>query len=183
MLPTMKRNFIGALAALSLVAAAPAPALAWGEKEQNALVGLVAAGIIGTLIYNDARKKQAVPAARGTYQDPYGYGRAPRRHQTQTQWQYQPRQPVYTAPTNYLPDATAGLYDSPAARAFGRYTPGQRRLIQARLANAGYYSGRIDGAFGPMTYRAVMAIADDATGRGQMSSMQGAIQFYDALLG
>ncbi|WP_413867436.1 peptidoglycan-binding domain-containing protein, partial [Albidovulum sp.] len=59
----------------------------------------------------------------------------------------------------------------------------ERRRIQARLADAGYYRGGIDGAFGPMTYQAIMAIAGDSTGTGQLGSMAGAHEFYDTILG
>ena len=58
-----------------------------------------------------------------------------------------------------------------------------RRAIQSRLANAGYYNGGIDGSFGPMTYRAILAIAGDSTGTDQVGTMSGALEFYDAILG
>ncbi len=165
MLPKIRNTATAAIAALSIAAAMPAPALAWGEKEQNALAAIVAAGVIGTLILQDKKRRAApVRTAPGYYQPRY-------------------QEPRYTAPTRYEPAAPAGIYSTPAARAFNSYSPAERRRIQARLADAGYYRGGIDGAFGPMTYQAIMAIAGDSTGTGQLGSMAGAHEFYDTILG
>lgn len=170
MLLNLRNSATAAIAALSLAVAAPAPALAWGEKEQNALAAIVAAGVIGTLIYKENQRRQTAPVTRAPLQTMPVYSQP--RYQTPT---YQ--QPRYQTP------AVSGIYASPAARAFNSYTPAQRRAIQARLANAGYYQGGLDGAFGPMTYRAVMAIAGDSTGTDQLSTLGGAQEFYDAILG
>jgi hypothetical protein len=167
MLPRFRTSATAALTALSLALALPAPAHAWGERQQNTLAALVAAGLIGTLIYQNSRQRQyAAPVTRAPapqypasrtsrYQEPVAYGSAP----------------------------ISGVSATPAARAFNSYTPAQRRAIQSRLSEAGYYHGGIDGTFGPKTYQAIMAIAGDTSGTGQLTTMSGALEFYDAILG
>ncbi len=175
MLPTIRKTATAAIAALSLAAALPAPAHAWGEKEQNALAALAVAGVVGTLIYKDQQRKKAGVSRQYVaprYQAPAPVYRAPA---------YQ--EPAYREPARYQPDQDSGIYSTAAARAFNSYTHEERRRIQSRLAGAGYYHGGIDGAFGPMTYRAIMAIAGDSTGTDQVSTMRGAFEFYDTLLG
>lgn len=175
MLPNIRKTATAAIAALSIAAAMPAPAFAWGEKEQNTLAALVAAGVVGTLILKDNQRRRAAPVARAPVQTVPVYSQPTYSQPTY----YQPR---YETP-RYEPAAPSGLYATPAARAFNSYGPAERRRIQARLADAGYYRGGIDGAFGPMTYRAVMAIAGASTGTGQLGSMAGAYEFYDTILG
>ncbi|MEZ5779015.1 MAG: peptidoglycan-binding domain-containing protein [Paracoccaceae bacterium] len=165
MLPNFKRNTIAAAAALSLAVSA-APAHAWGEKEQNTLTALVAAGVIGSLIYNQKRKQAA---ASRNYAPQYQTPRATY------------RQPTYQEPTRYQPTQSS-IYATPAARAFNSYSPAERRAIQSRLASWGYYHGGVDGAFGPMTYRAVMAYAGDTQGTAQISTAGGAYGLYDSLI-
>jgi len=177
MLPNVRKTAAAAIAALSLGLAMPAPAFAWGEKEQNALAAIVAAGVIGTLIMNENKRRQAAPVARAPIQAGPGYYQP--RYQERSETRYQDS---YGTP-RYQPSAPSGIYATPAARAFNSYSPTQRRAIQSRLANAGYYHGGLDGAFGPMTYRAIMAIAGDSTGTAQLDSMGGAHEFYDAILG
>ncbi|MCB2115056.1 MAG: peptidoglycan-binding protein [Rhodobacteraceae bacterium] len=166
MLLKLRTTAAAAIAALSLGLALPAPAYAWGEREQNALAAIVAAGIVGTLIVNENKRRHAAPVARAPAPQYY--------------------QPAYTQPRYETPryqPAPSGIYSTPAARAFNSYTPAQRRAIQSRLAGAGYYNGGIDGSFGPMTYRAIMAIAGDSTGTDQLSTMGGVYEFYDTILG
>lgn len=171
MLLNLRKSATAAVAALSLAAAVPAPAFAWGEKEQNALAALIAAGVVGTIILKENNRRHAAPVARAPVPSVPAY--------------YPPtsQPPRYTPPYQSLPQAPSGLYATPAARAFNSYSASQRRSIQARLANAGYYHGGIDGAFGPQTYRAVLAIAGDSSGTDQMETMAGAYEFYDAILG
>ena len=181
MLPKIRTTATAALAALSLGLALPAPAFAWGEKEQNALAAIVAAGVIGTLILNEKKRRNAPPVARAPIQTVPGYYQP--RHEERYQDRYETRyQDQYGTP-RYQPSAPSGIYATPAARAFNSYSAAQRRAIQSRLANAGYYNGGIDGAFGPMTYRAIMAIAGDSTGTAQLDSLGGAHEFYNAILG
>ena len=61
-------------------------------------------------------------------------------------------------------------------------TPAQRRAIQSRLRAFGYYNGRLDGAFGPGTYRAVVAYARDSGGERQLQTQAGAFGIYDSLI-
>lgn len=180
MLPTIRKTATAAIAALSLAAALPAPAHAWGEKEQNALAALAVAGVVGTLIYKDQQRKKAGVSRQylaPRYQEPAPVYRAPVYRAPVY------REPAYREPARYQPDRDSGIYATAAARAFNSYTPEERRRIQSRLAGAGYYQGGIDGTFGPMTYRAIMAIAGDSTGTDQVSTMRGAFEFYDTLLG
>src|SRR5690606_19109510 len=141
-----------AVAALSIAAALPAPAHAWGEKEQNALAAIVAAGVIGTLIMKENQRRRGAPVARAPVQ---GYYQPQYQSRYQPQYQPQYQAPRHSTPARYAPAAPSGLYATPAARAFNSYGPAERRRIQARLADAGYYRGGIDGAFGPMTYQAI----------------------------
>ena len=172
MLATFRKTATAAVAALSLAVALPAPAQAWGERQQNTLAVLAAAGIIGALIYQNNKQRQyAAPVTRAPV----------------TQYQPDP-QPRYLAPSGPMPasypvETMSSVSATPAARAFNTYTLAQRRGIQSRLSQAGYYSGGIDGAFGPMTYRAVMDIADETASPSQMGTMSGALEFYDAILG
>lgn len=166
MLPNIRTSATAALTAISLALALPAPANAWGERQQNTLAALAAAGIIGTLIYQNNRQRQyAAPVTRAPVQQYPRY-----------------QEPRYQEPA-YRSAPIAGVYATPAARAFNSYTPAQRRAIQSRLSQAGYYHGGIDGAFGPQTYRAIMAIAGDTSGANQLATMSGALEFYDAILG
>ncbi len=184
MLPRIRKTATAAIAALSIAAALPAPAHAWGEKEQNALAAIVAAGVIGTLIMKENQRRRSAPVARAPAQG-YSQPQYQPQYQPRYQPQYQPQYqaPRHTTPARYAPAAPSGLYATPAARAFNSYSPAERRSIQARLADAGYYRGGIDGAFGPMTYQAIMAIAGDSTGTDQLGSMAGAHEFYDTILG
>lgn len=173
MLPNFRTSATAAITALSLALALPAPAHAWGEKEQN-LAALAAAGIIGTLIWQRTQR-----------QNGSAVGRAPvRNYPVYSQPRYQ--QPTYQEPDypqpRYSPPVGSNLYATPAARAFNSYSLNERRAIQSRLAQAGYYNGSIDGSFGPMTYRAVMAISRDSTGSDKLGTMGGAFQFYDTIL-
>ena len=72
MLPTVmtaKSTMIAALTALSIAAIPATPALAWGEKEQNFLAGVITAVIVGEVIKN-SRRANAAPAPAPVYVDP-----------------------------------------------------------------------------------------------------------------
>ncbi|MES2144435.1 MAG: peptidoglycan-binding domain-containing protein [Pseudomonadota bacterium] len=158
-LTTLKRSTVAALAALSIVALPASPAHAWGEKEQSFVAG-VAAAVIADQIIKQVKRNNRAPAPM-YYVDP------------------QP-QPVYRAPTHQQPSAS--IYNTAAARAFQSYSSAERRLIQKRLAAYGYYSGRADGAFGPATYRAVVAFARDEGAVRNLESTGGAYTIYDGLI-
>jgi hypothetical protein len=157
---TLKRSAIAAVAALSIAAIPASPAHAWGEKEQNFVAGVATAVIIGNIIKQNKRNNRR-PAPM-YYADP------------------QPHQPVYQQPTYHQP--TASIYNTAAARAFQSYSTGERRLIQKRLAAYGYYTGGIDGSFGPGTYRAVVAFARDEGAIRNLDSTGGAYSLYDGLI-
>jgi Putative peptidoglycan binding domain len=155
---TLKRSAIAAIAALSIAAIPASPAHAWGEKEQNFVAGVATAVIIGNIIKQNKRNhRQPAPM-----------------------YYTQPQQPVYQQPTYHQP--TASIYNTAAARAFQSYSSAERRLIQKRLAAYGYYTGGIDGAFGPGTYRAVVAFARDEGAIRNLESAGGAYTIYDGLI-
>jgi hypothetical protein len=134
MLPTVKtaqRNLIAMLTAASLTLPA-APALAWGDKEQSFVAGVVTAVIVEELIKNN-RARRAAPAPQYVYVEPA---------------------PVHTP-------SVSSIYHTPAARAFQSYSLHERKAIQRNLRAWGYYRGGIDGSFGPGTYNAVVAYARD----------------------
>lgn len=153
-LSTVKRSAIAAVTALSIAAVPISPAYAWGENEQNFLKGVAAAVIVGQIV------------------------KTARQHNRAQAPVYQP-QPQYQ-PTYRQPAAT--IHSTAAARAFQSYSASERRLIQKRLAAYGYYSGQADGAFGPATYRAVVAYARDEGAVRNLESTGGAYTLYDGLI-
>ncbi|SPH24163.1 hypothetical protein DEA8626_03212 [Defluviimonas aquaemixtae] len=161
----LHKSRTAATAAVLIAALAAAPAHAWGKKEQNLLKGLAAAAIVGTIIYQSRNNS---PAARS--------------YSTQPRYYAAPASRTYQEPTRYKPAPKSSVYSTPAARAFNSYTASERRLIQSRMTDAGYYHGGIDGAFGPMTYRATKALAGDTTGTDQIATVSGAYEFYDLLI-
>jgi hypothetical protein len=152
-LTTMKRTAIAAVAALSIAAIPATPAHAWGEKEQNFVAGVATAVVIGQIIKHNKRRYVA-PAPN---------------------YLVQPQAPVYQQPA-------ASIYNTAAARAFQSYSVAERRLIQRRLSAYGYYTGGIDGAFGPGTYRAVVAFARQEGAIRNLESTGGAYTLYDGLI-
>lgn len=155
MLPTVmtaKTNLIAALTALSIVALPAAPALAWGEKEQNFLAGVATAVIVDELLKNH-RKARA-----------YDQGQTA---------------PVYVEPR---PVHTTSIYATPIGRTFQTYSLSERKAIQRNLRAWGYYRGGIDGSFGPGTYNAVVAFARDEGASANLKSTSGAYAIYDGLI-
>lgn len=154
MFTAAKTSAIAAIAALSVAAIPATPALAWGDKEQGFLAGVVTAVIVDKIIDGNRKTYRPAPAPAPVYADPNpGYGSG------------------YTS-----------IYATPAARAFGSYSREERKAIQRQLRRAGYYSGGIDGAFGPGTYNAVTAYARDAGASGNLRTTGGAFAVYDGLL-
>jgi hypothetical protein len=158
MLPAVTRTIIAATAALSLTAASVAPANAWGKNEQNFLKGVLATVAVGTII-NQVQKQPRYVTRGPVYQQPV-YA-PPVRQPTYT--------PVYSAPR------------TPAAQAFADYSPGMRRAIQANLRAYGYYTGAIDGVWGPRTYNAVRLYAGDAGLANRLGTYGGAVAVLDGL--
>ena len=78
--------------------------------------------------------------------------------------------------------STTSIYRTPAARTFNSYSRAERKAIQRNLRAWGYYSGRIDGSFGPGTYNAVVAYARDQRALRSLNSTAGAYGVYDSLI-
>lgn len=158
MLPAVKRAAIFSLTALAIAATPAAPALAWGDKEQG-----VVTGVIGTLLVQ-------------------GMIREGKKYHRQPEYVAPRPQPVYVEPDYYQPRATTSIYRTPAARAFNSYSSKERRMIQRRLSAMGYYRGGVDGSFGPGTYSAIAAYADDEGMSGYLSSTSDAYGVMDSLI-
>lgn len=153
----LKAKTVAALTALAIALPA-APALAWGDREQGVLTGIAGTLLVESLIRNGHHRPQVVQPPPPIYVQP-----EPGHHH---------RHPHY--------DRVITLSQTAAARAFNSYSRGERRLIQRRLAQAGYYYGGIDGSFGRGTYQAVAAYAQD---NGQSLGNTGAaFAVYDGLL-
>ncbi len=163
MLPALKNSAIAAVTAFALAVTAAAPARAWGDNEQNFVKGVGATLLLQGLIREAKRGERNQPVYREpVYQEPV----------------YQ--QPQYQPPRHHQPQYQTSIYRTPAAQAFNSYSRAERRLIQKRLSAYGYYRGGFDGSFGPGTYSAVTAYADD---QGQsLRSTGSAFGVYDGLM-
>ncbi|MFN3822496.1 MAG: peptidoglycan-binding domain-containing protein [Pseudorhodobacter sp.] len=178
MLPMFRKTVTAAVAGIALLAMPVAPAHALGKNERNFLKGVAAAAIVGAIIA-DQRKRQ-VQTATPYYVPPAHVAPQPR---------YSQPEPRYTQPQHRTgrvigaaPHQGSGLSQTPSAHAFNSYSPADRRAIQRRLAAFGYYSGGIDGAFGPRTHQAIYAFARQAGRTDALESAQGAFSVLDALL-
>ena len=138
--------------AAALAAAPVAPAHAWGEKEQNALLGLAVAGTLGAL-YLKSRQAQPAPAPVYT-----------------------------PAPAPTMSSSGGSIYATPVAAAFNSYTYPERQRIQNRLKGWGYYTGGVDAAFGPGTYSAIASYARDGNETQRLATTAGAYALLDGLL-
>ena len=167
MLPSIRTATTAAIAALSLAATAAAPVQA-GQRERDFLKGVAATVIVGSVLQSMNNRAAAQP--RYVTQQP-------RYVAPQPQYYVPPREPAY-----YAPPAQHGLSTSAAAQAFKSYSPTERRAIQRELARAGYYSGSIDGVFGPATFRAVSSYAADRGLNARIDSASGAYTVYDSLI-
>lgn len=165
MLPSLKTSAIAAVTALSLAVSTAAPAHAWGKNEQNFLKGVAAAVIVGSIIKNSQAHAQPAPAP--VYQAP-AYQPAP--------------QHPHRGHGRVVGSTQNSIYATPAAQAFNSYGSRERKAIQSQLRAYGYYSGGIDGSFGPGTYRAVVAYARDTGGERQLGDRGGAYGVYDSLI-
>ena len=152
-----KTTLIAGLTALSVAAIPAAPALAWGEKEQGFVAGVATAVIVDEIIKNRRARMGTAPV-------------------------YAAPAPTYVEPrTVYVePRRTVSVYGTPAARAFQSYSLSERKAIQRNLRAYGYYRGGIDGAFGPGTYNAITAYANDEGV--SLSTTAKAYGAYDGLL-
>ncbi|MCE6950744.1 peptidoglycan-binding protein [Cereibacter sphaeroides] len=172
----IRKTAIAALAALSLVPAAAAPAHALGKKDKAFIAGAATAVVAGAVI-NNMRNNGTWPFAAG--QPRYA---AP----AQPQYYVQPRTTYSAAPqrVTYQPRYVApSVHSTPAAQAFRELSPQMRREVQISLARYGYYSGSIDGAWGPGTSGALEAYARDSGRAGQLGTVSGAYGIMDGLSG
>ncbi len=174
---SFKHAIVAAVTALA-VALSAAPALAWGQREQDTLKGAVGALVIENVIRNSRQNQPRYVQPRYYAQPQY------------VQPQYvQPRsyEPSYPSRHDHrrryeAPRQTVSIYSTAAARAFNSYSYNERRLIQRRLAAYGYYRGGVDGSFGPGTYSAISAYAN-ANGQGRaLASSHSAFAVYDGLI-
>jgi hypothetical protein len=156
----VKRSLISGSVALALLGTSVAPALAWGQREQDFTKGALSVLLLGAIV-NDAQKHRA-------YEQP-----------PQVYYQVRPR-PVYHTPVYQAP--VQSYYATPAAQAFRSYSAAERRGIQAALADAGYYYGYVDGSFGPGTYRAITAYARDVGRLAMLETRGGAYGLLDGLI-
>lgn len=164
MLPNLKTSAIAAVTALSLALTAAAPAQALGKNERNFLKGVAAALIVGAIV-NDAQGR-TVPAPQPDYD-----------HQPRYDHRYDDRRHG-----GRVVGSHNSVYATVAAQTFNSYSHHERRAIQSRLRAYGYYSGAVDGAFGPATYRAIVAYARDSGGERQLQTRAGSYGLYDSLI-
>jgi hypothetical protein len=178
MLPAVKKTATALVTALTLVSVAAIPANA-GPKGDAFVKGVLATLIVGAIV-------QGVTAQRAAAQQPAQRQYVQPRPQQPRKTTYQQpvyQQPVYPQPPRYTPPApSASLYQSPAARAFASYSLTERRTIQRSLAARGYYSGAIDGAFGPGTFGAITAYARDTRTTNRLETTAGVYGIYDSLI-
>ena len=179
------------VAATALALALPAaPAQALGRNERNVLKGVAGALLLGAII-KDAqaqghRPRRAQPQPyQPPYQEPYSQ---PLPHHPYPQPGYQGGyqggyQPVYPQePRPQRRHIQHSIHATATAQAFGAYRPQERRRIQQALAMQGYYRGGIDGAFGPGTYNAILAYANDRGESARLASVAGVHQVMGRLL-
>jgi len=171
MLPMFRKTLTAAIAGLAILAAPVSPAHALGKNERNFLKGVAAAAIVGAIVA-DQRKRKA-QAATPYYAPPVSVAPQP---------QYGHVPPRTGRVVGAAPQAGSGLYQTASARAFNSYSPSERRAIQRRLSAFGYYSGAIDGTFGPRTHQALYAFARQAGRTDALETASGAFSVMDALL-
>lgn len=161
MLPKFKTTALAAVTALSVALTTAAPVQALGRNERNFLKGVAAALIVGAII-NDAQARTPAPPPQPEYRP------------------VPPREDHYTG--GHVVGSHGSVHGTVAAQAFNGYSHSQRKAIQSRLRSYGYYTGRVDGAFGPATYRAVLAYARDSGGAQQLETRAGSYGVYDSLI-
>lgn len=167
MLLNAKSTAIASIAALSIALGAAAPAEALGRNERNFLKGVAATLLVTALINQSKARTAPAPSTNQTA----NRTTAPR---------YEPRYDQHA--TGRVVGSSSSIYTTHAARAFNSLSPSERRLVQSRLRAYGYYSGGIDGTFGPGTYGALVAYARDTSGESQLSTAAGTYGLIDSLL-
>lgn len=167
----------GAMVALTAVSLAlPAsPALALGKNERNVLKGIAGTLLLGAIIQDVNRRKHRPQPSPYPQPQPYPYPQP----YPQPQPVY-PR-PVYPQPVQPQPGWQQSIYSTPTAQAFRAYGSRDRMRLQQHLAARGYYRGGIDGAFGPGTYNAIVAYANDRGDGHLLGSVAGVYQVLGTL--
>jgi hypothetical protein len=164
----IRTQILAALTAAAVIAGGAAPAAATSKSDRAFLKGVAATALVGGLIYYQQQRSQA--------QQPSYY--APVTRQAVPQQTYRAPAPTQQYATSYR----APVQHSAISQGFRDLTVQQRRTVQLRLQQQGYYQDRIDGIWGPNTQRAVQAYAYDAGYDGSLGSHAGAAQIYRSLL-
>lgn len=163
MLPNLKTPVLSATLALALSLATVGPVSALGKNERNFLKGVAATLVIGALLNQaQANHPPAQPVTRAV-QVPTPYP-----------------QPQGHTPAHVIGSDTSSY--AATSQAFRAYGQSDRRAIQTRLRQYGYYRGGIDGVFGPATYRATEAYARDSVGARALQDRAGAFGVFDSLI-
>jgi hypothetical protein len=181
----LKTSLIAGSVAVALLANTAAPAMAWGQREQDFTKGALAVLLLGAIVRDGNNHHD-----RGNHRPPvYQYpDYQPPVYQPPV---YQPpvyQPPVYQQPSYYEPapqpyyPPVQSVYSTPAAQAFQSYDLNERRRIQSTLANYGYYHGAIDGSFGSGTYQAITAYATRSGKMSMLETRAGAYGLMDGLL-
>ncbi|MDN5785962.1 peptidoglycan-binding domain-containing protein [Pseudorhodobacter sp.] len=180
----LRSRIAASLTAVTIALGSTAPAEALGRNERNFLKGIAAALIVGAIV-NEGRKSHAAPAPQPLYREPVYRQptyREPQRQQPTYQPQRKPGRIIGSSGGN-ASQYGSGVNNTTAARVFNSYSQMERFRIQRQLAAFGYYSGSIDGSFGPRTYQAIYQFALAGGKQEALSNTSGAYQVYDALLG
>lgn len=160
----LRHGAIATVTVLSLALASATPGQALDKKERTLLGVLAAAAIVGVIANDAARKKRT---QQTYYEEPRYYAPQPQYHAPRhDEPRYQP-QPQYGA---------SGV------GAFTEFSTASRRAIQSRLRAYGYYTGAIDGAYGPATRRAIEAYARDTGNASLLGSRNGTVTLLNGLL-
>jgi Putative peptidoglycan binding domain len=169
----LRTGAIASVTALSMALASATPSHALDKKERTLLGLLAAAAIVGVIANDAARKKRE---QQSYYEEP--------RYTTPDPQYHNPRydEPRYNDPRyeepRYQPQPSYGN----ATGAFTEFSPASRRAIQSRLRAYGYYTGPIDGAYGPGTRRAIEAYARDTGNASLLGSRNGTVTLLNGLL-
>lgn len=168
MLPNLKTAAISAVTALSIAMTTASPAAAWGQREQDFVKGAAAALLLKAIIDDAKRDRAPAPV----------YREAPR-VEAEKHYRSDEDDRYKSKPGRVI---GGSIYQTTTAQAFNSYSRSERRLIQKRLAHWGYYRGGLDGKFGPGTYSAITAYANDQGTASDMRSMAGAYGVLDSLI-
>lgn len=183
---SLSQAAVAAVTALALALPA-APALAWGQRERDVLTGAAGALLIENVIRNSRHAQARVMPSEYTPQALRGYDEP-----EYTVERY--REPEYRVRRHHNEEYRSqwhggrswgqgpSVYSTAAATTFNSYARYERRRIQRKLAWLGYYTGGVDGTFGPGTYAAIMAYAHAQGQRAEMRATSTAYGVYDSLL-